>query len=173
MDDKSPQERASYLLKELEKLRDDRGAMANLRRGLSHATEYRAWPWVARWCNLENDRQRIIYTTVAAAFASHPENENTGNVGTVMRELVPSDQRNAEGLQSFDKHFRRLLTCQSAEEVCERLPRLIKAASQKDLPINYVELFKDLCYWGERVKIRWAAAYWNTRTDKEDAICTG
>lgn len=53
-------DRAKALVDELQKLRDDRGAMANLRRGFSPGTEDRAWPWVARWCDLTNNRQRVI-----------------------------------------------------------------------------------------------------------------
>jgi CRISPR type I-E-associated protein CasB/Cse2 len=37
---------------------------------------------------------------------------------------------------------------------------VILAAKAKDVPINYEQLFADLCYWGDRVKERWAREYW-------------
>ena len=62
-------ERAAAFVASLQARREDRGLMANLRRGFSEATADRAWPYLARWCNLENRRERTIFQTVAASFA--------------------------------------------------------------------------------------------------------
>jgi CRISPR type I-E-associated protein CasB/Cse2 len=158
--EKNPEQWATELVERLSQLRDDRGAMANLRRGLSPATEDRAWPWIARWCDITNERQRTIYTAVAAAFATHPETADQGNMGTVMREIAQRNQKGDDGLKTFEAHFRRFLNCHSYQEVCERLPGVVRMAKQQGISIDYRQLFLDLCYWGDRVKIRWAAAYW-------------
>lgn len=169
--EKTVEQRAADLVAELEKLCGDRGAMANLRRGFSPATEDRAWPWIARWCNLANDRQRIIHTTVAAAFATHPQATDRGNMGLVMRAIAQTDQKGEEGLKSFEARFRRFLSCSSAEEVCQRLSGVIRAAAQHNIPVNYKQLFADLTYWSSRgadqVKVRWAAAYWSGQAQGE------
>ncbi len=164
------QDRAERLVEELLKLRDDRGAMANLRRGFSPATEDRAWPWVARWCDLTNDRQRMIYTTVAAAFAAHPQHADSGNLGTTLRQIAHSEQPGEDGLRSFEARFRRLLACNSAEEVCRRISNVVQAAKQRGSPINYERLFKDLWFWdyyGDRIKVSWAAAYSSGRHEED------
>jgi CRISPR type I-E-associated protein CasB/Cse2 len=159
-DEKCLEQRAVELVEQLNQLRDDRGAMAGLRRGLSPATEDRAWPWIARWCDITNERQRTIHVAVAAAFATHPESAGQSNMGAVMRDIAQRNQKGDDGLKTFEAHFRRFLNCHSAQEVCERLPGIVRMAKQQNIPIDYRQLFLDLCYWGDRVKIRWAAAYW-------------
>lgn len=164
MSEETIDQRAERLLERLEKLREDRGAMANLRRGFSPATEDRAWPWIGRWCDLANPWQRTIHTAVAAAYASHPLPTEDGNMGLVMRQIAQSNQEGENGLKTFAARFRRFLGCRTAEEVCQRLPGVIRAAAQRSIPVNYRQLFIDLCYWDRapsRVKVRWAATYWS------------
>ncbi|RLB95739.1 MAG: type I-E CRISPR-associated protein Cse2/CasB [Deltaproteobacteria bacterium] len=155
-------EKAKRLLKFLKEHKEDRGMMADLRRGFSEATEDRAWPYVARWCDLTNDRERIIYQTVMAAYAHHPEVSEKGNMGHVLRSLAMGDGRGEDGLKTFDGRFRRLLTCNSAQEACQHLIGIIRAVAQKEIRINYICLLKDLWYWGKRVKLSWASAYWGS-----------
>jgi CRISPR type I-E-associated protein CasB/Cse2 len=159
------EEKAKNLLKFLESRKEDRRLMADLRRGLSEATASRAWPHVAEWCDLAADYQRTIFQTVMAAYAHHPSHTDKGNMGHVMRRIAMGDGKGEEGLNTFDSRFRRFLTCNSAQEVCQHLKGVIRAAAQKGLAINYIQLIKDLWYWGERVKIRWASAYWGSDTE--------
>jgi CRISPR type I-E-associated protein CasB/Cse2 len=156
------EDRARQLLKYLEKHREDRGMMADLRQGFSEATANRSWPYVANWCDLANDRWRIIYQTVMAAYAHHPQVAEKANIGHVLRRIAMGDGRGQEGLSTFDGRFRRIITCDSAQEVCQQLRGVIRAAIQKSIRIDYVQLFTDLCYWGPRVKMRWASTYWGT-----------
>lgn len=156
----NPNERAADFVADLQARREDRGLMANLRRGLSAATADRAWPYIARWCNLKNDRQRTIFQTVAASFAFNPHTTSEGNMGTTMRELATGGGRGDDGLKTFETRFRRFLSCATSVEVCQRLPTVIRTTQAKGVAINHEELFKDLHYWGDRVKVRWAQAYW-------------
>ena len=135
--------------------REDRSLMANLRRGLSETTANRTWPYIARWCRLDNDRRRRIFEIVAASFAFNPESVSEGNMGTTMRHLTVD-----KGLSTFEARFKRILSCDTVFEVCERLPAVIRATKAKGVAINHEALFKDLQYWGDTVKIKWADAYW-------------
>lgn len=168
-DNQSVEQQSVDLMEQLTALRDDRGAMANLRRGFSSATEDRAWPWIARWCDITNDRQRAIYAAVAAAFATHPEIAVHGDLGAVMQELAQRNQKGEEGLKSFGATFQRFLNCHSPQEVCERLPAIVRMAKQQGVAVNYRQLFIDLCYWGNRVKVRWASAYWGKPKDADES----
>jgi CRISPR type I-E-associated protein CasB/Cse2 len=138
----------------------DRGVMADLRHGLSRTTEYRAWPHIAPWCRLDDDRQRRIWLTVAAGFAIHQRTTSSGNMGTVLRALATGGGRGAEGLATFDARFRRLLACDSPAEVCDHLAGVLRAAERNAIAINFAQLFYDLQRWGDRVKVRWATQYW-------------
>lgn len=140
--------------------RDDTGVMADLRCALIPAREYRAWPYIARFCNLENDRERIIAATVGAAFALQPEcGGKLDNMGDVMGKVACGDN-GIDGLSSYMSRFRRLLNCDNVEELSPQLHTIFKAAQARDIPINHENLWNDLFYWGERVKRRWAAHYW-------------
>ena len=143
-----PQEAAAKLLAYLRGLKNDRGAMANLRGALKPAQRHRAWPLLARVGGIG----RPIYETLAGLYAHHSDEIHTGNLGTTCRRL--SGEYN-----SFDGRFRRLLTC-DREEICERLAPVILAAKAKNAPVNYEQLFADLCYWSDKVKERWAREYW-------------
>ena len=150
-----PKETAARLMAYLRRHKNDRGAMADLRCALSASKLPRAWPLLARVGGIGNPR----IETVAGLFAYHPDETQTGNLGTTCLRL--KDQN-----QSFDARFRRLLAC-DRDEICERLRPVILAAKQKGIPVNYEELFADLCYWGSEVKERWAREYWGASEAEE------
>lgn len=144
----NPTEAGAHFLTYLRGIKDDRGAMANLRGALKPALRHRAWPLLGPVGGIGNAR----YEIVAGLFAYHPEENNTGNLGTTCRRLRGE-------LDSFDGRFRRLLTC-DREEICERLTPVIFAAKARRIAVNYEQLFIDLCYWSDYVKERWAREYW-------------
>jgi len=143
-----PKEAASKLMAYLRTLRNDRGAMADLRCALVPARRARAWPLLARVGGIE----RPAYEAVAGWFGYHPDESRTGNLGATCRAL-------AAGNSTFDGRFRRLLAC-DREDVIKLIRPVILAARAKEIPVNYEELFADLCYWGDRVKARWAKEFW-------------
>lgn len=162
-------ERASAFIADLKAHREDRGLMATLRRGFSETAADRTWPYLARWCNLEYDRERTIYLTVAASFATNPESTANGNMGDTMRLLATGDGRGKEGLETFETRFRRFLSCDTVFDVCDRIPTVIRTTHTKGIPVNHEELFKDLHYWGNRVQIRWASHYWGNPKEGGEA----
>jgi len=147
-------------LAHLNGLTNDRGVMADLRHGLSKATEYRAWPHVAPWCRLDHERESRVWLTVAAGFAIHQRTTAAGNMGTVMRALATGGKRGADGLATFDGRFRRFLSCSSSAEVCDHLGGVLRAAERNGVAVNFAQLFIDLTYWSKRVKLEWATEYW-------------
>lgn len=152
----------------LKKHAENRGLMADLRHGFSSGSEYRAWPHIAVRCDLAKSREKAVWVTIGAAFATlKGDMTNTGNLGSTLRQiaLVGASGSAQDALKSFDARFRRLLTCDTAEEVCARLPAIIRVAERKGIGVNLEELFCDLIYWHERVKLRWAAAYWGASAE--------
>ena len=147
---------ATKFLGLLRSLKNDRGAMSDLRSALKPSQRYRAWPLLGSVGGIGN----IIYETVAGLYAYHPDETKTGNLGTTCRNL--SAEHN-----TFEARFLRLLTC-DREEVCERITPIIMAAKAKSVALNYEQLFVDLCYWGDNVKKRWASEYWGSKEATED-----
>lgn len=148
---------------------ENRGMMADLRHGISSATEYRAWPHIAPWCrDFGDDDERRIMLTVGAGFATHQRTSpGTGNMGAVLRSIATGDGRGVEGLSTFDARFRRLLACSDAPEVCDHLPGVLRAAGRRGVPVDFGLLHSDLIRWGERVKVAWARAYWAESPEEE------
>jgi CRISPR system Cascade subunit CasB len=145
---RDPRQTAVAVLGYLRRAKNDRGAMAELRRALSPAQRHRAWPLLARVGGIGDPRIEVV----AGLFAYHPDESNSGNLGTTCRRL-------AEGNNSFEGRFGRLLAC-DYNEICERLRPVVLAAKAKGIALNYEQLFTDLTYWGDRVKAEWAQEYW-------------
>ena len=145
-----PREVAARVLAYLRQCKSDRGAMADLRCALNPAKLPRAWPLLARVGGIGNPRIEVV----AGLFAYHPDETEAGNLGTTCLRLKGQNE-------SFDARFRRLLVC-DRDEICGRLRPVIFAAKAKEIRVNYEALLADLCYWGDRVKQRWAREYWGT-----------
>jgi CRISPR type I-E-associated protein CasB/Cse2 len=151
--------------------RNDRGKLAALKRGFSETTEHYAWPHIAPHCDITDPRQRAIWLTIAGAAALlEPKGfmrSNVGNMGATMREIALGSKQSKKPedvLNSFEARFRRLLTCQTTEELCKHLIRAIRAAEAKEKPVDVVKLFWDLQDWENRakrdVRVEWAQGYW-------------
>lgn len=159
-------QRAELLVELLEKRKDDRGVMADLKRGFSETTADRTWPYISRWgCNLVNDRQRIIYQTVTAAYAYCKNVTQEGNMGTICRKVATGDGKGVDGLKTFETRFRRLLTCSKVDELSGHLGGIIRTAASKKIPLNFAKLFEDLWWWSNNIKIEWAAEYWGSQPE--------
>lgn len=157
--------RAERLVESLKSRQEDRGFMADLRRGFNRDTEHKAWPHIAHWCDLTQDRARAIHVTVMSGFAHHPRHANVGNLGATLR-AVAMGQGGQDGLKSFEARFRRLLNCATLQEVSQHIPTAIRVAAARDVPVDFVELYKDLWFWSDRdegrnTKVRWASNYWS------------
>ena len=154
--------------------RKDRGALADLRRGFSKTTENRSWPYLTEWCDLRNRRERLIWQTIAAGFTlMEATDTKAGNMGATLRAIAMDGRRDRqEALKSFGGRFRRLLTCREAEEVCERLPGILRMAKQKAKSVDFRQLFWDLMCWNSDkrdVRVEWASTYWGISAGEKEA----
>lgn len=155
----------NLLTERLTKFREDRGALANLRCALRPALKSRAWPVLSRVTGLDTP-MLIVYETVVGLWASDPDNhsDNAGNFGATCQTLRGDHE-------SFDVRFRRLLDCETRDELCERIAPIVLAAQAKGVPVDYNRLFDDLKYFGgngcDRVRIRWASDYYRQSLEEE------
>lgn len=158
----TPKDRAAAFVGALRRTRNDRGKLAALRRGLTDNPRMHmdAWPVVA---SLGGDIGQPVFVTVAALFASHPEESNARNLGETCRRIAQGDGK--EIAASFETRFRRLLASNNVEDVTGQLRSWIRLATSKSVGINYESLFADLWNWpfyADDIRVKWAKSFWQT-----------
>lgn len=139
----------------LQKTCSDRGNRANLRRYWSPTTRHQSYPVLGRLGALRDDRLSIL----AALYAEHPKHQAGMSVGKATLGLG----LRKEGEHPYDRHFRRLLSCDDIDDLAQQLHRLVKRLEREGIGLDYQLLHKNLNYWAnyqEDVKLRWAADFW-------------
>ncbi len=146
----------------LEKLRDreDRGALAALRRGLGRppgeATEM--YPYIFCFAGIKSLEEKD-YFLVASLFALHPDKGGNGYMGSVflrIKQLTNSD--------SIEQRFVALLNSDK-EDLPIHLRHAVALAKGKDIPINWGQLLKDIRCWDHEARFvqrNWARDFWAT-----------
>ncbi|MFZ2486483.1 MAG: type I-E CRISPR-associated protein Cse2/CasB [Anaerolineae bacterium] len=156
----------------LQTLRDNRGALAALRRGMGQppGTAREMYPYVVRW--LPNDvstRREAAYYLIASFFAYHPDAGGYGSLGDAFRRA-----RTAEGDgAATERRFTALLTAHPDD-----LPFYLRQAisflksQTPSIPVNWNQLFSDILAWAHPagyVQKQWARDFWGHSHTEETA----
>jgi len=161
--------RAERFLGRLRKISKDRGKMAALRRAASTGTERQAWPVIH---SLGEDIGSLAACTIGALYATHPQEDTKAfSFGTTCRRIALDGVTEFKIPDSFDRRFRRLLACDSADDVAAQLKSWIRFASAKGVGVNYERLFWDILSWNnhaDRIKLDWARGFWPMRKEAGD-----
>ena len=144
--------------------RDDRAALAALRRGLAAVPGSVAemhpcvtpflpsgtWQWLHE-----------CYYITAALFGLHPDPRGQGNMGQTMR--MVSDRA---GGASIEQRFVALLKCHR-DDLFDHLRHAVSLAKSKEVPICWEQLFRDIRNWDsdqQWVQRNWARSFWGSAT---------
>ncbi len=150
--------------------REDRGALAHLRRGLGKppGTVPQMYPYVAPWLPRERSRQEDVCYLVAALFASHPEHSDAmGSMGDTMRGTGQA----SGNMDSVERRFVTLLNAH-ADELPDHLRHAVALAKSRGISVNYGDLLMHLQHWDhpERwVQRRWASDFWGEEKEEQPA----
>jgi CRISPR system Cascade subunit CasB len=148
----------------LAKVCADRGHRAALRRWWSEGTRHYAYPILGRLFALDDERKTLI----AALYAVHSKDSAPAHVsgahsiGSAALKLG-GGSTSANGFDSMERHFRRLLAAESLDDLGPQLHRLVKRLERESIPLDYARLLGDLRQFRnnpESVKTRWAIAFW-------------
>jgi CRISPR type I-E-associated protein CasB/Cse2 len=117
--------------------------------------------------------ERTAYI-VAALFALHPVNADSGNMGDHLRELKNRRNRELPGSEdpALERRFAALLAAHD-EELDSHLRWVVTMLKQQDIPVNWLQLFMDISAWGHpdpdwqaRVRRSWANSFYRADTTK-------
>lgn len=154
----------------LRKHGDDRGLMAELRCLLNKNLRFRGWSAVGRFGGIG---ERAV-ETVSGLFALYPQayREQPFSFGVSCKRLAAcrrkGDSQADDAHSPLDLRFRRLLACVDRDALCRMLPDFVRGMKTEGIAVDYDLLYRDIYYWGDRVREHWAADYWG-RTGKEAA----
>lgn len=153
----------------LESLRDDRGALAALRRGLGQppGTVPDMYRYVVRWLPADAPPWReAAYYQIASLYAYHPAGGGSGNMGDhYARTRDPQGDDTA-----VERRFTALLAAHPAD-LDSYLRQAVGFLRSKEVAVNWHQLFSDIQAWGHPdryVQQRWARAFWGRRTQGTD-----
>ena len=149
------------LIHRLQKLKEDRGSMSNLRRYWSETTRHYATMELGRIGILNSASDSIT----AALYAIHPKHQKGEGLGNSLRKMV----RNTDQENAFEPHFRRLLVCQTLDECQWQLYRMFKRLEKVEIGVDFEKLMWDLRKFDndtDEIKQRWAGNYWQVAERK-------
>ncbi len=148
----------------------DRGHRAALRRWWSEGTRHYAYPILGKLFALDDDRKTLL----AALYAVHSKDSAPAHVsgahsiGSAALKLG-GGSTSANGFDSMERHFRRLLAAESPDDLGTQLHRFVKRLERESIPLDYARLLGDLRQFRtnpEAVKTRWALAFWQAPAEQ-------
>jgi CRISPR system Cascade subunit CasB len=161
-------------IQHLRGLREDRGAMAALKRSLAFNADelgdVRAYRYVEPFVRDETEWRRHVYYLVAGLYALHPE-EGPQPLAEVLSDLWHKEQQS----RSLEARFRSLLES-DPDQLPDRLRRIVTYIRSKGASLNYERLLGDILHWksqNRRVQQRWARQFYRgVQVDEEEQIET-
>lgn len=149
----------AYLKKLAE--RQDRAALAHLRRGLGQrpGESMEMYPYVGRFITEKTNEShdRAVFLT-SALFADYADaTQNVGDLGRSVKLI-------ADTSDSIERRFVALLDAE-ADDLHYYLRQMIGLLKAKSIAVNWNQLFNDIRDWGKpsrSVQRRWARSFWGT-----------
>lgn len=154
----------------MQRCTQDKGFAALVKRADNPNTEYYSWEILAPFIDLTRRDKRIPYAYIAAALADGKITQN-GHEG-IGRLLALCYEQNGEQTHkqnSAKLKLRRLLACQSGVEACTVLRGLFSLIRANGLAerLDYAALLRELIYFNDDVKAKWASEFYRNEVDNE------
>lgn len=151
----------SYLKEFVEK--DDRAALANLRRGLGKevGTSTEMYRYIFPKLRYKSDEKAYFLLASLFGFYSNA-NHTEGNLGASIASI-----KDKSG--SIEKRFVALLN--SREEVLsEHLRQIVALLRSEKAPVNWIELLKGIKFWSNSnrsIQRDWGRSFWSSGNNEE------
>ncbi|MHB8194445.1 MAG: type I-E CRISPR-associated protein Cse2/CasB [Bellilinea sp.] len=159
-------------IEHLHSLKDNRSALAALRRGLGQppGAVPEMFPYVVPYLpGAIRALTDASYYLIASLYAFHPLETSTGNMGAHLRATIKDENAG----KATERRFVALLNSHP-DDLPVHLRHTVSYLKSKDQPICWEQLFDDLYHWDHPkhyVQRSWANAFWgagNTRQSASD-----
>ena len=178
----SPSHGETFVSHLLELAKSNRGAMAELRRSLSHepGAHVAAFPYVERHAGNRHalDAYRKALYLVAGLFALHQEHRKGSSFAAAYGRLSEQRKRSQKS-DGIERRFIALLSA-DAQSVPTHLRQALSLLVADEIPFDYVRLLTDLSVWLDPRKLdrldavrqRWAQDFYRASALPADGDTT-
>ncbi len=145
--------------------REDRGALAALRRGLGSppGTVPAMYPHILPWTPQSRRAEDACYI-VGSLFALHPQRGGEGTIGKAFSMVKDRSE-------SLEKRFVALLNCHG-DDLPNHLRQAVSLLKAKDVAVNWHQLLRDVLYWDHEARFvqqQWAREFWQGEVRETEA----
>lgn len=158
-----------FVEKVIARLKDDTGFRAAMTRADNPSTAGQAWRFLLELGNvdLENEQETKAFALVGAAMArERTESNGSQSLG---RALQMCNVEPGKIDESVERRLRRILACNSRKELLPVLRQIIRYVQKcEKVSLDYELLLRDILYFNEKVKIRWASEYYGRPSQEKD-----
>lgn len=153
----------------MNRIENDKGRAAALRRADNQSTEYQSWEHLALFgVDLEKMEERLAFGLVAAAIVKAKINVNGSlGIGEAIAGCYDEGSRNDQAKAKL----RRLLSCDSVEELCSILRPLLRLIDAKcSRSLDFARLLNEILrfkWYEQSVKSMWAKNFYGWKEDEE------
>ncbi len=142
---------------------NNKGFSAKLKKAENETTEYQSWEILARWVDLEYEKNRRAYALIGASLArAKPKKDGESSLGGALFTLF-NQGGSSNDIESSPAalRLRRLLACRDALELIDVLRQVMRLLESKDIGFSRAQLLDDILWFDteqsrERSRTRWA-----------------
>jgi CRISPR system Cascade subunit CasB len=151
--------------------KNDKAFSARLRRADNANMEYQSWDFLVRMgIDLEKDYKRVPFAVIGAAIAKSKIDRN-GDLS--MGRALASCYDTGNDSSPAQARLRRLLSCETTEEVCRILRTVFSLIHNKVAePLDYARILRQLIYFHldqQRIKAEWAQEFYSYRQQNQES----
>lgn len=155
----------------IDRMKQDNGFSARLKRADNPATEYQSWELLANFgIDLEKEWERLPYCTVGAALArAKPANKGKLPLGAAIAACFDDGNKSDQARS----RLRRLLACTSTTEACRILRPLLTLMASRGVTPDFSQILEQLLWFSgngqERIRAHWAQDFYRRTRETGEA----
>lgn len=148
---------------------EDSAFRSALKKADNPDTAYMCWEYLAGYgVNIQFENRRLPFETVLSAVAKSSITANGClKLGEAILAAFDNDRENAPARA----RLRRILACDSIEELCQVLKSVLQFIGSKGIALDYAKLLKELRWFEnnpEQTKAMWAQSFFGSITESEE-----